>query len=127
LHELLRLEPVVGNLKRRTTAAVALPDGTIIGAGELVDIAVGMANVDGEAVGGGDPLAVCPARPVEAGLSFGDGAHKCPGAHIAIQEADIFLHRLFGLRGLRMVSPPRVSINQEISGYELRGLVVEVG
>jgi cytochrome P450 len=126
LHELLRLEPVVGNLKRRTTAPVALPDGTTIGAGELVDIAVGVANVDGEAVGD-DPLAVCPARPVEAGLPFGDGAHKCPGAHIAIQEADIFLHRLFALDGLRIVSPPRVSINPEISGYELRGLVVEVG
>ncbi len=126
LHELLRLEPVVGHLKRRTTAPVSLPDGITIPEGQLVDIAVGVANVDSEAVGA-DPLAVCPARPVEAGLSFGDGAHKCPGAHIAIQEADIFLHRLFGIDGLRMASPPRVTINEEISGYELRGLVVEIG
>jgi cytochrome P450 len=62
-----------------------------------------------------------------AGLSFGDGPHKCPGAHIAIQEADIFLHKLFALDGLRMTSAPRVSIKEEISGYELRGLMVAVG
>ncbi len=124
LHELLRLEPVVGNLKRRTTAELVLPDGTTIPEGALVDVAVGLANVDSAAVGA-DPLAVCPARPVEAGLSFGDGAHKCPGAHIAIQEADIFLQRLFALDGLRMASPPRVAHKEEISGYELRGLIVE--
>lgn len=131
LHELLRLEPVVGNLKRRTTAPIEVPgaDGPItIPAGELVDIAVSAANVDTDAMGDA-PLAVCPARPLSdgtatAGLSFGDGPHKCPGAHIAIQEADIFLTRLFELEGLRMTSSPRVSINPEISGYEVRGLVV---
>jgi cytochrome P450 len=131
LHELLRLEPVVGNLKRRTTAPVEVPDadGTVtIPAGELVDIAVSVANVDQRVVGDA-PLAVCPARPLAdgtgaAGLSFGDGPHKCPGAYIAIQEADIFLTRLFALDGLRLVTPPRVSMKKDISGYELRGLVV---
>ncbi len=125
LHELLRLEPVVGNLKRRTTADLTI-GGVRIPAGELVDIAVSVANVDPSAAGD-DPLTVCPARPVNEGLSFGDGPHKCPGAHIAIREADIFLTKLFALEGLRMVSEPRVSIKEEISGYELRGLIVAVG
>ncbi|RKR86170.1 cytochrome P450 [Micromonospora pisi] len=131
LHELLRLEPVVGNLRRRTTGAVEVPDAggvVTIPAGELVDIAVSVANVDPGAVGD-DPLAVCPGRPLSdgtgaAGLSFGDGPHKCPGAYIAIQEADIFLTRLFSLNGLHMVTAPRVSMKKDISGYELRGLVV---
>lgn len=119
LHELLRLEPVVGNLKRRTTADVQLPgaEGPVtIPCGELVDVVVSAANVD--------PAAEFDAMP--AGLSFGDGPHKCPGAHIAIQEADIFLTKLFALPGLTMTAAPRVTIKPEISGYELRGLVLAV-
>ncbi|MFK3979255.1 cytochrome P450 [Micromonospora sp. NPDC050397] len=134
LHELLRLEPVVGNLKRRTTAPVEVPsaDGVVtIPAGELVDVAVSAANVDHDAVGDA-PLEVRPARPLAdgtgpAGLSFGDGPHRCPGAYIAIQEADVFLSRLLALDGLRLVTPPRVTMRKEISGYELRGLVVALG
>ncbi|MET7397591.1 cytochrome P450 [Dactylosporangium sp. NPDC005572] len=133
LHELLRLEPVVGNLKRRTTAELELPagDATVtvtVPAGALVDVAVSTANLDPAAVGE-RPAEVCPARPVEsgvapAGLSFGDGPHRCPGAHVAIQESDIFLTRLLDLPGVRMVQPPRVAIKPDISGYELRGLTV---
>lgn len=134
LHELLRLEPVIGNLKRRTTAPVALPgaEGPVtIPAGELVDVAVGVANLD-PAIVGTDPLAVCPARPLADGagavaLSFGDGPHRCPGAHVAIQESDIFLSRLFALDDLRVISHPRVTLKPEISGYELRGLTVSLG
>jgi cytochrome P450 len=133
LHELLRLEPVVGNLKRRTTAELLVPsgDGTVpIPPGELVDVAVSTANLDPAAVGD-EPLAVCPARPVEAGvapagLSFGDGPHRCPGAHVAIQESDIFLTRLFALPGLRMVRPPRITMKEDISSYELRDLTVAI-
>ena len=133
LHELLRLEPVVGNLKRRTTAPVAVPgaDGPVtIPAGALVDVAVSAANLDPAAVGA-QPSAVCPARTLAdgispAGLSFGAGPHRCPGAHIAIQESDIFLTRLFAEPRLRMVRAPRVTMKPDISSYELRGLVVSV-
>jgi cytochrome P450 len=55
-----------------------------------------------------------------------DGAHRCPGAYIAIQETDIFLTRLFAMEGLRMVHEPRVRIRPEIAAYEVAGLVVEV-
>jgi cytochrome P450 len=133
LHELLRLEPVVGNLLRRTTAAVTVPGGdgpVTIPAGELVDVAVSAANTDPEAVGA-DPLSVCPARPLAANvapmaLSFGDGPHRCPGAHVAIQEADTFLTRLFALPGLRMTRPPRIAMKPDISSYELRDLRVAI-
>ncbi|MCP2163434.1 cytochrome P450 [Goodfellowiella coeruleoviolacea] len=146
LHEILRLEPVVGRLRRRTTAALSLPGaagavaaetgaaetgaaGTVtVPAGALVDLFVDSANVDPRVVGD-RPERICPGRAMAdhagaAGLSFGDGAHKCPGASIAILETDVFLSRLFALPGLRMLTPPRISFKHDIGGYELRGLTV---
>ncbi|HEY0454215.1 cytochrome P450 [Actinophytocola sp.] len=131
LHELARLEPPLAALRRRTTAPVPLPDGTTIAAGERVDISVAAANID-PAMAGDRPGATCPARPTNhgagpAGLTFGDGAHKCPGAHIAIQESDIFLTKLLALEHVRMTSPPRVSFNEDFASYALHGLTVSIG
>jgi hypothetical protein len=58
-------------------------------------------------------------------LSFGDGAHRCPGAFIAIAESDAFLVRLLRLP-LRVIGSPRIGWNDLIEGYEVRGLTVEV-
>ncbi|MEU7768747.1 cytochrome P450 [Nocardia sp. NPDC049190] len=132
LREMLRLEPVIGNLLRRTTTAVEVPTadgGTVtVPPGELVDIVLSAANLDPRAMGA-HPSTVCPGRllaegATDVGLSFGAGPHKCPGVHIAMLETDIFLSRLFALDGVRMVAPPRVSFNEEINSYELRGLEV---
>jgi cytochrome P450 len=127
LHEVLRLDPVITNLYRWTTEDLHL-DGATIPAGAKVDVAIATANLDPGAVGA-DPGAVCPARPLadgvgDAGLSFGDGAHRCPGAYIAIQETDIFLTKLFAMPGLRMVQEPTVRLRPEIASYELAGLRV---
>ncbi|WP_433206622.1 cytochrome P450 [Dactylosporangium sp. CS-047395] len=111
LEELLRLEPVVYLIKRRTTAPVPLP-GVTIPAGARVDVSVTNTNLDPEADG--------------PGLSFGDGAHRCPGQHVALRETDIFLHKLFALDGLRMAAEPRVAFKEDIAAYELRGLEVEL-
>jgi cytochrome P450 len=111
LHELLRLEPVVGNLKRRTTAELTTGDG-VIPQGALVDVDVSTANLEHGVSG--------------PGLAFGEGPHKCPGAYVAIQEADIFLSRLFAMPHLRMLQPPRVAMKPEISSYELRDFIVSV-
>jgi cytochrome P450 len=108
LHDLLRLEPVVGNLKRRTTTALA-PE---IPPGRLVDVDVSTANLEPGVEG--------------PGLAFGDGPHKCPGAYVAIQEADIFLSKLFAMKDLRMVKPPRVAMKPDISSYELRDFMITV-
>ncbi|GAA0798839.1 cytochrome P450 [Spirilliplanes yamanashiensis] len=134
LHEILRLEPVVGELLRWTTADLTVPgaDGDVtIPAGAKLDISVAAANLDTAAVGD-DPGALCPARPLadgvgDAGLSFGDGPHRCPGAYIAIQETDIFLSKLFALPGLRMVAPPTAELRPAIGSYEVVGLHVALG
>ncbi|MEV0218276.1 cytochrome P450 [Streptomyces sp. NPDC050704] len=134
LHEILRLEPVVARLSRRTTTALELAgaDGPVtISAGELIDIFLDDANTDPQAVGS-RPLSVCPGRTLDEDpgttalslLSFGDGPHRCPGAAIAILESDIFLSRLFALKGIRMTTPPRVTFKDEIGGYEIRDLTV---
>ncbi|MFI7599355.1 cytochrome P450 [Actinoplanes sp. NPDC049681] len=129
LHELLRLEPVVGNILRRTTADVAVP-GAVIPAGARVDVGVAAANLDPGAIGP-DAGRICPGRAMpdgvgDAGMSFGDGPHRCPGAYIAIQETDIFLSKLLAMPGLRMVSPPKVGLRPEIASYELTNLRLSV-
>ncbi|CAM5569138.1 Cytochrome P450 OS=Streptomyces tendae OX=1932 GN=GUR47_22815 PE=3 SV=1 [Streptomyces tendae] len=130
LQELLRLEPVIGRLRRRTTESVQLrcPEGPLtVRPGEYVEILLDDANTDPAAVGD-DPLLVRPERAaaVGAGLSFGDGPHRCPGAHIALLETDVFLSRLFALDGIRMSGRPRVAFQEAIDGYEIRDLTVSL-
>ena len=130
LQEILRLEPVVGHLYRRTTGPLTLKiDGETltIPAGALIDLDLRAANADAKTVGEA-PLQLCPARPLErsvqgAVMSFGDGHHRCPGAYIALQESDIFLTRLFELP-LRAEKPPRLTWNELVSGYDLEGFIV---
>lgn len=112
LHEVARLEPPLAAIKRRTTAPVTLPGGTVIGEGERVDVSVAAANLD---------------QAAAPGLTFGDGPHKCPGAHLAIQESDIFLTKLFALDGVRLTAPPRVALNPAFDSYSLHDMVVSVG
>ncbi len=133
LHELLRLEPVVGTLLRRTVEDVTLESAgqsVTIPAGAKVALDVYGTNAD-ERVVGEAPLAACPARSLPRGvpdalLSFGDGHHRCPGAYLAIQESDIFLRKLLALPGLRLERSPEVSYNEVVKGYELRNFIVAV-
>lgn len=130
LHEILRLEPVVGHLYRRAVTDVVIEhegSRTTIPAGSRIDLDVRAANADPAAVGD-DPLQVCPHRqlaprvqpPVHA---FGDGAHRCPGAFIAIKESDVFLQRLLRLP-IRLSAPPRIAWNDLIESYEVRDFLV---
>ena len=135
LHEILRVEPVVSHLYRRATADIALQTGgreIVIPEGALIDVSIDAANLD-ETVVGAEPAAICPGRALNAEragamlLSFGDGAHRCPGAYLAIQESDIFLRRLLALPGLRIVRPPALTWNTVTAGYELRKFIIAVG
>ncbi|WP_314224999.1 hypothetical protein [Streptomyces zaehneri] len=86
------------------------------------------------------PAAACPPSPVRrrvrgrngasrgrpAELAFGDGAHRCPGAAVAVLEADVLLSRLFAPDGLRMTGRPRVSFEDEAGGYRTREPTVTV-
>jgi cytochrome P450 len=132
LHETLRLEPVIGHLYRRATADIALTSegaAVVIPRGALIDIEIDAANAD-TAVVGAEPLALCPGRPLRGDrvpamlASFGDGAHRCPGSYLAIQETDIFLRRLLALEGLRIERPPTLTWNELSAGYELRDFML---
>ena len=134
LHEVLRLEPVLGHLFRRTTADLTLESTgapVTIPQGSLVDVHIYATNAD-ESIVGEHPLELCPGRALKGDnvpsmlMSFGDGHHRCPGAFIAIQETDILLQRLLALKRLRMEQAPTIRWNDISAGYELRALMLAV-
>lgn len=134
LQEMLRLEPVVGHLYRRSTADLQVDDGDTsitIPAGSLIDLHIYAINADIRVVGD-YPLLICPDREPQADrvgpamMSFGDGHHRCPGAYIALQETDIFLQRLLQLDGLEIAQKPSVTWNDLTQGYELRDFILVV-
>ena len=125
LDELLRVEPVVGFLRRRTTRPYVIdgPNGpTTIEAGALLDLRLRVVNAD-PAVSGEDGSRVCPGRPLppsvpRAVMSFGDGHHRCPGGPLAVMESEIFLSRLFAY-DVVADHPPHVHWNPVSQGYDL--------
>lgn len=133
LEELIRLEPVVGHLYRRVDQPVSVSDSDTtwcIPEGALVDIDVRHANSD-PTVWGEDAFAVNPDRcPMTGartvGLSFGEGDHRCPGQPLAIWETEVLLTALLG-RSPRLLSDPTITWDDLVSGYQLRGMVVELG
>ncbi len=132
LHELLRLEPVASTLWRRTESEVGIEHaGRIhhLPAGSRMVLDIRTANADPAAVGQ-EPLALCPYRPLPRGvqaqaMSFGDGAHRCPGAFLAVHESDVFLHRLLALP-LRMMGTPVMTFNKLLMSYEIRDFEVKL-
>jgi cytochrome P450 len=134
LNEIIRLEPVVGHLYRRVQHPLSFDDddGTTFTAerGDLIDLCLRAANADAETVGP-EPLDLCPLRPLPAGvdeavLSFGHGAHRCPGQPLAIMESDALLHRLLA-RDVTIAAEPAIEWDDLIAGYALRGFDIRLG
>ncbi len=130
LEEILRLEPVVSHLFRRTTEPIEISDELTISADSLIDLHIYAINTD-ETIVGAQPNAVCPLRELPRGtlppmMSFGDGRHRCPGAFLAIQETDIFLYKLLAIPNLKLVSKPVIGFKDIIKGYETRNFIVAV-
>ncbi|MEL6527323.1 MAG: cytochrome P450, partial [Chloroflexota bacterium] len=136
LHEILRLEPVVSHLYRRASEDLTFESNgetVTIPAGSRIDLHISVANVDSRVMGD-DAEALCPMREVaemrpkvpEFGLSFGDGAHRCPGAYVAIQETDIFLRKLLAVEGLRVEREPDVTYYKIAESYEIRNFILVV-
>lgn len=123
LNEIIRLEPPVAHLYRRVQSST---DGCPYGAGALVDINVREANLDAE-VFAPEPPAVCTGRELAAsdrtGLSFGDGAHRCPGSHLALLETDVLVRALLNA-GAVLERTPDHEFDSLIQGYQLRGFTV---
>ncbi|GAB3712207.1 cytochrome P450 [Mariniluteicoccus flavus] len=133
LNEIIRLEPVVGHLYRRAQGPVEFTDGDrtfTAEKGDLIDVCVRPANADPQAVGE-DALTLCPGRTLprgvnEAGLAFGDGAHRCPGQPLAILETDVLLTRLLKANPT-IVAEPELGWDDLIAGYWLRGFTLRLG
>jgi cytochrome P450 len=132
LAEILRLEPVIASVKRRSTQSITLEvDGTTqtIPEGALLHLHIYSANADPSVVGQ-DPHDLCPQRPLPKGvqepiMSFGDGHHRCPGSFLAFAETDVFLRRLLALP-IVLESKPTLSFNTTLDGYEIRNIHIRL-
>lgn len=131
LEEILRLEPVVGHLYRRVTEDFTIESNgssVNISQGDLIHLHTYAINADHEVVPE-QPRTICPGRELRAErapaslMSFGDGDHRCAGLYVAIQESDIFLHRLLSLDNLSF-EPPNLTWNGVTTGYEVRKFIV---
>ncbi|MBH1991274.1 MAG: cytochrome P450 [Sphingomonadaceae bacterium] len=130
LEEILRIEPVVGYIYRRLHEDLPTTEGGAQGVckGDAVAVDVRAANTDVAAFGA-CPMQIQPGRKVSAkygnaGLAFGDGEHRCPGAQVALQETCLFLERLMQVPGLKLERAPDLFWNQLVTGYELRNCVI---
>lgn len=130
LLEMLMQRPVVGHLYRRIDRSQGEVDvGTCpMHGGDVVAINIRQANQDAaKQAGGPAPEEVHPGRPMpkgigKAGLSFGDGPHRCPGGPLAIREAAIMLGLIMSEPKLEALSTPTFQRDETIKGYEVRDL-----
>ena len=128
LEEILRLEPVATFLYRKVEASVPPAMKGRLEAKTSYALDVRAANLDSAATGA-CPYAIDPDRAGKTGetgayLSFGDGAHRCPGAQVALQETRVFIDRLFRVPGVRLEREPTIGWNDQLMSYELRGALV---
>ncbi|MFJ6213496.1 cytochrome P450 [Streptomyces sp. NPDC092296] len=95
IEEGLRWAPSIATIPLRYAVTdLALPDGTVIRAGDAILAHFAAANRD-PAVYGADADAFRPGRAAEDHLAFGYGIHRCIGAPLARAEADTALRLLF--------------------------------
>lgn len=132
LEEILRLEPIIGVISRRSTEDLEVPTAAAeivkVPAGTLFRIDVRDVNIDETAVGK-CPRSIDADRPVaqRAGgsmFAFGDGVHRCPGHQVAMYESAVFLEALFKVPGLKIVGKPELSWAPMVEGYEIHGMTI---
>jgi cytochrome P450 len=93
IEETLRLEPPVRFLVRRCAHDTTL-QGTPLESGATMLLSFESSNRDGAAIERPDELDLARPNPREH-LSFGAGAHICPGAFLARLEAQVVLETYF--------------------------------
>ncbi|WP_245913770.1 cytochrome P450 [Nannocystis exedens] len=121
LNEILRLEPIASLLYRRSPDS---PDGRK----EKYALDLRAIHED-EAAVGPCPRALDPDRAERlktngAFLSFGAGAHHCPGKQVALHETRMFLDALLRVPGVRLERAPDIGWSDTLLSYELRNAVV---
>ena len=133
LNEILRLEPVIGKLYRKTQEPVTAmsDDGEItIPKGEKITFHVYDINVDSNAVPE-SPRQLHAHRKLDKGvyrslIGFGSGPHRCAGEHLALAETDVFIKKILQVPGLRIESGPNIIRNDTVEGYEVNDLILAV-
>ncbi len=128
LLEIVRLEPVAAMIHRKVNEEVEDFGDAVKPAGELYAIDIRATNIDEEMVGA-CPFALDPERAKRQRdngrfLSFSDGAHNCPGWHVAMHETRIFLEQLFRVPGLKLEREPDMGWNDGLKSYELRNALI---
>ena len=116
LAEVLRLEPIAAFLYRSRDE------------GDRYALCLREANTDAAAVGA-CPMALDPDRAAKTKsngtfMSFGDGAHHCPGWQVALHETRAFLDALFRVPGIRLERAPDIGWSDMLQSYELRNAIV---
>jgi cytochrome P450 len=128
LQEILRLEPVAALIYRRVEEDILESSQGKVRAGLQYAIDMRTVNSDEAVVG------ACPhmfdadraKRQNQSGsfMSFGDGAHHCPGWQVALHETRVFIDRLLRVPGVRLEREPDMHWNIALMGYELRNAIV---
>ncbi|MET0389637.1 MAG: cytochrome P450 [Polyangiales bacterium] len=129
LNEILRLEPVAGYVYRRVNQALdSSVRGGAVPAGSSFVVDMRAVNSDAAMVGE-CPFAVDPERAKRINhngtfMSFGDGAHHCPGWQVALNETRVFVDRLLRIPGIKLERAPDMRWNAALASYELRHAIV---
>lgn len=128
LFEILRLEPIAHFLYRRTDEEGVKLSSHQIERGTNYALNLRDANFD-ESVVGPCPFVLDPDRAARlktngSYLSFGDGAHHCPGWQVALHETRLFLDALMRVPGIRLERAPDIGWVDLLQSYELRNAVV---
>lgn len=130
LKEILRLEPQASMIYRTASDGAEGLLSRAIKPGERLSLQIRAANLDEDAVGP-DPARIDPDRARKmknngAWMSFGDGAHFCPGWQVALTETRIMLDKLFRIPGIRLTCYPDMEWTPPmLQSYQFRNAVIE--
>lgn len=130
LKEILRLEPQASMIYRTASERAEGLLSRAIKPGERLSLEIRAANLDEDAVGP-DPARIDPDRARKmknngAWMSFGDGAHFCPGWQVALTETRIMLDKLFRIPGIRLTRYPDMEWTPPmLQSYQFRNAVIE--
>jgi cytochrome P450 len=125
LLEILRLEPIAAFLYRKAEGEPGI-EGTEDG--NTYALCLRDANTE-EATVGACPHMIDPDRAANmkangSFMSFGDGAHHCPGWQVALHETRMFLDALFRVPGIKLDRAPDIGWSTMLQSYELRNAIV---